>query len=193
MSVDGVLWADGLTLGRARTHVSAFPLVLIGHDEVILHRVQDLGPVQGGQVAQVWVFLDPHGTPGDVHQAVEAHLFQLQHLVNDESVVEEQVVPAYHCQVGEQIAEGLEAVDSEQQHVVGHHSQLGEAEAAEVLDLCFKHKQNLQVALDDGAVLHRVEVGHIVTDVFALADWKDLKKGRGKKSNKLVLNLQITL
>lgn len=170
VSVDGVLWADGLPLGRAGTHISTLPVILIGHDEVVLHRVQDLGPVQGGEVAKVWIFLDPHGSPGDIHEAVEAHLLQLQHLVNHESVVEEEVVSADHCQVGEDLAEDLQAVDPEQQHIVGHHSQLWVAEAPEVLSLGLKHEQDLQVALDDGAVLQRLEVGHIVPDVLALAD-----------------------
>lgn len=71
---------------------------------------------------------------------MEAHLFQLQHLINHKSVVEEEVVSAYDRQVGEQIGEGLEAVDPEQQHIVGHHSQLWVAETPEVLSLCLKHK-----------------------------------------------------
>lgn len=181
MSVDGVLWADGLTLGRARTHISTLSLVLIGHDEVVLHRVQDLGPVQGGQVAQVRILLDPHGAPGDIHETVEAHLLQLQHLINYESVVEEEVVSTDHRQVGEEIAEGLEAVDPEQQHIVGHHSQLWVAETPEVLGLGLKHEQNLQVSLNDGAVLQRLEVGHIVPNVLTLADWRDKKEGRSQK------------
>lgn len=140
-------------MGRAGTHVSTLPVILIGHNEVVLHSVQDLGPVQGGQVAKVRILLNSHGAAGDVHQTVKAQLLQLQHLIKHKSVVEEEVVAADHCQVGEEIAEGLEAVDPKQQHVVGHHSQLWVAEATEVLDLGLKHEQNLQVALDDGAVL----------------------------------------
>jgi len=170
--VDGGLRAVGLTLGCAGTHVATLPLILIGHNEVVLHRVQDLGPVQGGQVAQVWILLNPHSTPGDIHEAVEAQLLQLQVLVNHESVVEEEIVAADHRQVGKEIAEGFQAVDSEQQDVVGHHSQLRVAQASEVLGLGVKHEQNLQVALDDGAVLQRLDVGHIVPDVLALANWK---------------------
>lgn len=176
MSVDGVLWADGLTLGGAGTNISALSVVLIGHDVIILHRVQDLGPVQGGQVAEVWVLLNSHGTSGDVHEAVEAHLLQLEHLIKHKGVVEEEVVSADHREVGEQIAEGLQAVDPEQQHVVGHHLQLWVGEAVEVFRLCLKHEQNLQVAFNDGAVLQGLEVGHIVADVLVLADWKITKQ-----------------
>lgn len=170
VSIDGVLRADGLTLGGAGTNISALSVVLIGHDVIILHRVQDLGPVQGGQVAEVWVLLDPHGPSGDVHEAVEAHVLQLEHLVKNQGVVEEEVVSADHREVGEEISKSLQAVDPEQQHVVGHHSQLGVGEAVEVFSLCLKHEQNLQVAFDDGAVLQGLEVGHIVADVLVLAD-----------------------
>lgn len=170
MAVDGVLWADGLTLGRAGAHVPTLSIFLIGHDVVILDRIQDLGPVQCGQVAQVRVFLDPHGAPGDIHEAVEAHLLQLQHLVDHERVVEEEVVATDHGQVGEQIAEGLQAINPEQQHIVGHHLQFRVAETPEVLGLGLEHEQNLQVALDDGAVLQRLEVGHIVSDVLTLTN-----------------------
>lgn len=37
MAIDGGLGAEGLALRRAGTHVSTLPLVLIGHDEVVLH------------------------------------------------------------------------------------------------------------------------------------------------------------
>lgn len=153
VSVDGVLRANGLTQGRARTHIATLSVILIGHDEVVFHRIQDLGPVQGGQVAQVWILFDPHGTPGYIHETVEAHLLQLQHLINHKTVVEEEVISTDHRQVGEELAQGLKAVDPEQQYVVCHDSQLRVAETTEVLGLGLKHEQNLQVALDDGAPL----------------------------------------
>lgn len=34
------------------------------------------------------------------------------------------------------------------------------------------------MALYDGAVLQRLEVGHIVPDVLTLADWKERKVGK---------------
>lgn len=179
MSVDGVLWADGLTLGGAGTNISALSVVLIGHNVIILHRVQDLGPVQGGQVAEVWVLLNSHGTTGDVHEAVKAHLLQLEHLIKHKGVVEEEVVSADHCEVGEEIAEGLQAIDPEQQHVVGHHLQLWVGEAVEVFRLGLKHEQNLQVAFNDGAVLQGLEVVYGVADVLVLADWKATKQNQG--------------
>lgn len=183
MSVDGVLRADGLAVGGTGTNVSALSLVLIGHDVIILHRVQDLRPVQGGQVAEIWVLFDSHGTSGDVHEAVEAHLLQLEHLIEHQGVVEEEVVSTDHRQVGEEVAEGLQAVDPEQQHVVGHHLQLRVGEAVKVVRLRLKHEQNLQIAFDDGAVLQRLEVGHIIADVLALTDWKSTKQSRRYKAD----------
>lgn len=173
VAVDGVLQAGGLTLGRAGAHVPALPLLLVGHNVVILHRVQDLGPVQRGQVAQVRVLLDPHGAPRDVHEAVEANLLQVQHLVENQRVVEEEAVATDHRQVWEQVTKGVKAVDPEEQHVLSHHTQLGEAEAPEVLCLGLEHEQDLQVALDDSAVLQGLEVGHIIPDVLTRTDWKE--------------------
>lgn len=184
VSVNGVLRADGLALCCAGTHISTLLFILIGHDVVVLHRVQDLRPVQSGQVAEVWVLLNPHGAAGDVHEAVEAQVLQLQHLEQHQGVVEEEIVATDHGQVGEKLAEALQAVDPEQQQVVGDHPQLGEAEAAEVLGLGLEHEQDLQVALDDGAILQRLEVGHIVSDVLTLADWRDGEEEDGEKDKR---------
>lgn len=157
-------------MGCAGTHISTLSLILIGYDEVVLYRVKDLGPIQSSQVTQVRILLYPHSTPGDIHQTVEANLLQLQHLINHKSIVEEEVVATDHSQVGEKIAESLKAINPEQQHVVGHNAQLWVAKTCKVLSLGLKHEQNLQVALYDGAVLQRLEIGHIVPDVLALTD-----------------------
>lgn len=140
VAVDGGGLAGGLADGRPRAHVPALAVVLVGHDVVVLHRVQDLGPVQGGEIAQVWVLLDPHRPPGDVHQAMEADLSQLQHLEHHQRVVEEQVVASDDGEVGEEVAQGLQAVHSEEQQVVGDHHQFGETEASEILRLGPEHE-----------------------------------------------------
>lgn len=114
VAVDGGRLAGGLSNGGPRAHVSALPVVLVGHDVVVLDRVQYLGPVQSGEIAEIWVLLDPHGPPGDVHQAMEADLSQLKHFKDHQSVVEEQVVASDHSQVGEEVTEALQAVHSEQ-------------------------------------------------------------------------------
>lgn len=121
VAVDGGLDAGDLPGDGPWADISALPLVLVGHDVVVLHRVQDFGPVEAGQVAEVRVLFHAHCAAGDVHQAVQAHLLQLQHLEHHQGVVEEQVVAADDRQVGEEAAEALQAVHSEQQQVVGDH------------------------------------------------------------------------
>lgn len=98
--VDGGEGADGFALNRAGADVSALSIVLIGNDVVVLYRVKDHGPVEGGEVAEVRVLLHTHGSTGDVHQAVKAELFQLQHLEQHKRIVEEEIIAAHHCEVG---------------------------------------------------------------------------------------------
>lgn len=113
MAVDGGGLASGLPNRDPGAHVSALSVVLICHDIVVFYRVQNFGPVQSGQVAEVRVLLDSHSPSGDVHQAVEADLSQLKHFKDDQSVVEEQIVASDHSQVGEEVAEALQTVHSE--------------------------------------------------------------------------------
>lgn len=124
-AVDGGLLTGGLPLGRPGTHVPALPVILIGYDVVVLHRVQDLGPVQGGEVAEVWVLLDSHRSSGDVHQTMETDIPELQHFKEDQSIVEEQVVTSDHSEIREEVFEALHAVDPEQKEEVCDHGQFG--------------------------------------------------------------------
>lgn len=78
--IDGGEGAGGFAQNRAGADVSALTIILIGHDVVVLHRVKDHGPVEGGKVAEVRVLLHAHCTTGDIHQTVKADLLQLQHL-----------------------------------------------------------------------------------------------------------------
>lgn len=167
MPVEGGGRTQRLPPGHPRTDVAALPVVLVGHDVVVLHRVEDLGPVQSGEVAEIWVLLDSHRSSGDVHQAVETQLPQLQHLKDHQSVVEEQVVPSDDRQVGEEVAQALQPVNSKEQQIVRDHSEFGETDASEILRLGLEHEQDLQVTFDHRAVLQRLQVGHIVTDVLA--------------------------
>lgn len=140
VSIDGCRLAGGLSDGHPRAHIPALSVILVGHDIVVLHWVQDLGPVQSGEIAEIWVLLDSHGSSGDVHQAMEADLSQLEHLEHHQGIVEEQVVASDDSQVGEEISEALQAVNPEEQQVVGDHCQLGETEASKILWLGPKHK-----------------------------------------------------
>lgn len=181
MAVDGGGLAGGLPHRRPWTHVPAFPVILVGHDVVVLHRVEDFRPVQSGEVAEVWVLLDPHGSSGDVHQAMEADLSQLEHLEYHQSVVEEEVAASDDSQVGEKLVEALQPINSKEQKVIGDHDQFREAEASEILRLGPEHEQDLQVAFDNGAVLKGLKVGCIVPDVLAWTNWKESKCRRVKK------------
>lgn len=114
MAIDGGGLASGLSNGGPWAHVPTLSVVLVGHDVVVLYRVQYFGPVQSGQVAEVRVLLDPHSPSGDVHQAMEADLSQLKHFEDHQSVVEEQIVASDHGQVREEVTETLQAIHSEQ-------------------------------------------------------------------------------
>lgn len=179
MAVDGGGLAGGLPHRRPWTHVPALPVVLVGHDVVVLHRVEDFRPVQSRQIAEVWVLLDPYGSPGDVHQAMEADLSQLEHLEYHQGVVEEEVAASDHGQVGEKVAEALQPINPKEQKVIGDHDQFREAEASEILRLGPEHEQDLQVAFDNGAVLQGLQIGRIVPDVLAWTNWNESKTHMG--------------
>lgn len=143
VAIDGGERAGGFAQNCARADVSALPIILIGHDVVVLHRVQDHGPVEGGEVAEVRVLLHAHGSAGDVHQAVKADLLQLQHLKQHQRVVEEQIIASHHRQIGEQVTEALQAVNTKQEQVVRHYRQLGVTQATEILWFGGEHEQDL--------------------------------------------------
>lgn len=168
--VDGGLFAGYRPHDGTRANVSALPIVLVSHNVVVLHRVGDLGPVESGQIAEVGVLLDAYRSPRDVGQAMEADFLQLDHFKHYQGVVEEEVVAADDGEVGEQVAQTLEAVDAEEEQVVSDHNQLREAQATEVLRSGLEHEQDLQVAFDHRAVLKNTQVGRIVADVRAGAN-----------------------
>lgn len=140
VSIDGCRLAGGLSDGHPWAHVSALSVILIGHDIVVLHWVQDLGPVQSGEIAEIRVFLYSHSPSGDVHQAVEADLSQLEHLEHHQGIVEEQVVASDDSQIGEEISKALQTINPKEQQIVCDHCQLWETEASKILGLGPKHK-----------------------------------------------------
>lgn len=161
-----------------RANISALAIVFVGHDVVVLHRVQNFRPVEGGQVTEVRVLLDAHGPPRDVGQAVKADLFQLEHFEHDETVVKEEVVATDDGEVGEEIGETFQTVDAEEEQVVRDHDEFREAQATEVLQSGLEHKQDFQVALDNRAVLENAQIARVVADVRAGANCneKDIKR-----------------
>lgn len=170
MPIDGGLNTCDLSSDGSGTDVAALTLVFVRHNVIVLHRVEDFGPVKGGEVAEVGVLLHAHGSSCYVHYTIKAHLLQLQHLEDHQGVVKEQVVATDDSEVGKQVPKALQAVDTEQQQVICDHHQLRKAQATEVLSSRLEHEQDLQVALDHGAVLQGSQVGHVIPDVFAGAD-----------------------
>lgn len=168
--IDGGLFAGYRSLDGTRANVSALPVILVCHDEVVLHRVRDLGPVKSGQITEVGVLLDAYRPARDVGQAVEADFLQLDHFEHDQGIVEKEVVAANDGEVREEVAETLQAVDAEEEQVVRNHDQLWKTQAPEVLWSCLEHEQDLQVALDHRAVLQNAQVGRVVADVRAGAN-----------------------
>lgn len=177
MPVEGGLRARGLALGCTGTDIPALTLILVGDDVIVLHGVQDLGPVEGGQVAEVLVLLDAHGAARDVGEAAQAHVSQLEHLEENQGVVEEEVVATDDGEVGEKLAEARQAIDAKEEQIVGNDRQPRETQAAEVLRPGLEHQQDLQVALNHRAVLQRPQVGHVVPNIFAGADWREEETG----------------
>ncbi|KAL0612102.1 hypothetical protein AAY473_018731 [Plecturocebus cupreus] len=97
--------------------------------ETSAYRVQDTGPVNSGQVAQLIVLLDADRTPGDVHQAVEAEFLEVNHLKDNQRIVEEQSRSPDD--------------DPEEQQVISDHDEFGETEISEIFGPRFEHQKYL--------------------------------------------------
>jgi len=121
-------------------------------------------------VAELLVALNADRAAQDVAQAVQPHVPQMGHLEDDQGVAEEEVGAADDGEVGKEIAQALQPVDAEKEQVLGDHQQAGEAEPPKVLGARGEHQQDLQVALDDGAVLQLLELGDVIADVHAATD-----------------------
>lgn len=165
------LLTQRLILHDAQAHVVALLGLLIPTDHVIELRGHDERPVHRVQVAELGVLLDPHGAAGDVPQVVQADVLQVGHLEDHQRVVVEEVAAADDAEVGEERAEAVQAGDAEEQQVVGDDGQLGEAEGAKVVLVdvlgLVVDEEDPHVALHHRAVLQRLQVADVVTDVHA--------------------------
>lgn len=103
MAIDGGLFTQVVSGNGYWTDVTAFTLVLVRHYVVVLHRVEDFGPVKSGEVAELGVLLHAHSSPRDVHQTRKPYLLQLQHLKDHQGIVKEQVVATDNSEVGKQV------------------------------------------------------------------------------------------
>ena len=157
------------------TEVEAVLLVLVALEEVVVGALLhlDQGEVHGGEVAQVDVLLQPDPAPLQGRQARQPNLLHLKHLEDDQGVVVEEVVAADHGEVREQFPQGQEVLDAEQHEVVGDHAQLRKAQSCVVAGLRTVDQENLEAALDDGAVFELGKVRHLVSDVQGFTDCKE--------------------
>lgn len=172
LSIDAGLHTRLLHIQDARADVSTLFSQLIANDVGAVPGVgQQQPPVDGGQVAELLVALNAHRTAEDVAQAVQPHVPQVRHLEDDQGVAEEEVGAADDGEVGEEIPQALQPVDAEKEQVLRDHKQAREAEPPKVLGARGEHQQDLQVAFDDGAVFQLPELGHVIADVHAAADW----------------------
>lgn len=160
--------AQRIVLHEPWTNICALLGLLVSSDEVQVC-VHDERPVDRVQVTELLVLLDPYGAAGDVAQAVEADVFQVVHLEDDQCVVVEEVAASDHREVREERAQTVQLGDTEEEQIVCNHCQLGETERAEDLligDLVYDEKDP-QVALDHRAVLQLLEVADVISDVNA--------------------------
>lgn len=159
----------GLAAGaqHAGTHVGALLAQLVAHDVVGPGGRLQQAPVNGGQVAELLVLLDAHGPPQHGPQRRQPHVPQVRHLVDDQRIAQEEAGPADHRQVGEEVPQALQAVDTEEEQVVRDLREAREAEAAEVLAGGREHEQDLQVTLHHAAVLQPAQLRHLRADIQA--------------------------
>ena len=148
------------------TDIDTLVCVAILNDEIIhLPVAEDRRPIDGVDVAQLWVPLDADGSANDPPQVPQSQIFQIVHFEHHQGVVEEQYLAADGDQVWKDVAQRLHAVDTVKQQIVGDFSQVWERERLKLLRSGVVHKKYLEVTLNDGAVFQTVELTHCVPDV----------------------------
>ena len=181
MARDALYQRDGARRTRvaavlvARTHVEAQVDVLVADDLERRRRAvvapQQRRPVDGVDVAQLRVLLEPHRAVLDARQTVQAKLLERRHLEGDQRVVVEELLAADHRQVGEDVRERAQPLDAVQQQVAGDLDEAREGERLVGGRRRVVDQQDLQAALDHRAVIQLPEVRHAVADVHAEAHW----------------------
>ena len=112
-------------------------------------------------MAELLVLLHTHSPTQHGPQRWQAHIPHVWHLEDDQRVAQEESGTADDCQVGEEVTQALQAIDPEEQQVVGDLGEAWEAEATEVLAGGCEHEQDLQVALHHAAVLQPPQLCHL--------------------------------
>lgn len=107
--VEHGLSALRVVLHDAWTNIAALLGLLVPGYVIVELGIHDKGPVDGVQVAELRVLLNPDGAPGDVSQVVQADVLQAGHLKDHESVVVEEVSSSYDSEVGKQRTQTVQA------------------------------------------------------------------------------------
>ena len=165
---DGKVAVGGRGIGA---HVDTLVHVLVLHDEVVLIvDTGDLHPVDGVDVTQVRILLEPDSAAYDPCETMQTKLLKVGHLKDNQPVVVEELLAADHRQIGEDVAERAQAVHAVQEQELRDFAQVGEREVVIVGRLSVVNEEDAQVALDHGAVGEAVERLHVVADVETLAN-----------------------
>jgi len=163
-TTNGGLWAGIMTA----IDTLRWSLVLFEH--VVLMALDNLGPVDGLDVAEVGVVCEADSTPGHRHETGQADLLQVLHLKRHDSVPIQQLVTSNHRQVREQTTQGLQPLCSKQEQVFCDFHKVGERVFLVVLHGGGVYEEDGEVALDDSAVLQDGQLLHLVADVQTRAD-----------------------
>jgi hypothetical protein len=140
----------GLALGGAWTDIPTFLVVIfVQYNVVVLHRIQDTGPVDSGQVAELIILLDADRAPGDVHEVIKPQLLQVDHLEDNQGIVEEETGASDDCEIWEEVFQTFQTIDTEEKQVICDHDEFGETEVSEIFGSGLEHQEDLQMALND--------------------------------------------
>lgn len=113
ITIDHSLRTGAFPLHYSGAYISTLIIIFVGNNIIIFYSVQNPRPVNGWQKAELSILLNPYGPSGNVHQAVKANLFQVNHLKDDQSIVEKEMSPTDHSEIGEKLPEALHTVDPE--------------------------------------------------------------------------------
>lgn len=152
---------------HAGAHVSTLLAQLVPYNVIGPRCRLQQPPVNGGEVAKFLVLLHTNSPTQHGPKRRQPDVPEVGHLKDNECIAQEEPCASDHSKVGEEVSEALQAVDSEQQQVVGHLGKAREAEAPEILSSGGKHEKDLQVTLHHAAVLQSAELRHLGADIQA--------------------------
>lgn len=134
-------------------------------DVVVLNRVQNLRPVNGGEVTEFIVLFNPDRAPAYMHEAGQPDLLQMNHLKNNKGIVEKESRSTDDSEIWKKIFEAFQAVNAKEKEVVRYHGKFGKTQPFKVFALAGEHKQNLQMAFNYSAVLQLIKSRQVIPDI----------------------------